>query len=105
GIGQTSAVGIFPNGASPDGVEDMSGNVWEWCLSNWEWFLINYDNPALDPRDEDLRAGDVLRVLRGGSWHRFQDYARAVYRNLYQAAERNLNAGFRVVLCRPPSSS
>ncbi len=96
-IGQTSAVGIFPNGASPDGVEEMSGNVWEWCLSN-------YDNPAIDPREEDLRAGNVSRVLRGGSW--FYDHlsARAVYRNDFHPAYRYVSSGFRLVVLRPPSS-
>lgn len=95
-LNQTSAVGIFPNGASPYGVMDMSGNVREWCLSN-------YENPALLAAKENLR-NDKRRVLRGGSWYGNQMFARAVYRNLNHPASRNLNIGFRVVcsVC-PPS--
>ncbi len=96
GIGQTSAVGIFPNGASPYGVEEMSGNVWEWCLSS-------YDNPALDARKENLRT-DKSRVLRGGSWNVNLVIARAVFRNFSLPAFRVNVVGFRVVVFRPPSS-
>jgi len=52
---QTSAVGLYPQGASPFGVLDLSGNVWEFCLNK-------FDKP------DDLSLGGTdRRVLRGGS--------------------------------------
>jgi formylglycine-generating enzyme required for sulfatase activity/pimeloyl-ACP methyl ester carboxylesterase len=97
-IEQTSAVGIFPNGKSPYEVEEMSGNVWEWCLSN-------YDKPATEARKENLRTDD-RRVLRGGSWVIGNVNARAVSRNdlVNLPRVRNVIIGFRVCRSvRPPS--
>jgi formylglycine-generating enzyme required for sulfatase activity len=88
GIGQTSAVGIFPHGASPDGVLDMSGNVWQWCLTE-------YNNPAPDAASENISATN-RRVLRGGSWYDFRNVARAVHRGNYSPDSRLINFGFRV---------
>ena len=65
GYAETAPVGRFPGGASPFGVLDMAGNVWEWCA---DW----YDPDAYTRYAKgDLRppASGTLMVLRGGSWN------------------------------------
>lgn len=89
GIGQTSAVGIFPQGASPYGVLEMSGNVWEWCLNEYN-----------DPEKIDV-SGTANRVVRGGSWDLNQVSARASFRYDADPDYRFDYSGFRVVV-RPP---
>ena len=88
-IGNTSAVGTFPKGASPCGALDMSGNVWEWCLTKWR---DDYSSKA----DEDPEGND-MRVLRGGSYYNDARSVRCAYRDWYSPGNRNINVGFRVV--------
>jgi formylglycine-generating enzyme required for sulfatase activity len=93
GIGRTSAVGMFPDGASPYGVLDMSGNVWDWCLTQWRSSYEETENN--DP------AGDARRVLRGGAFPDDQDSARAAARGGLAPAGRSRNVGFRCVVRSP----
>lgn len=88
-IGQTTAVGVYPNGASPYGLMDVTGNVLEWCLSS-------YRNPQIESQKENLST-DESRVLRGGSWFAHNLDARAVFRYAYRPARRYFNFGFRVL--------
>jgi hypothetical protein len=68
GVSRTTPVGIYPYGASAEGVLDLIGNVWEWCLNE-------YRNPT-----RAQRQGIGPRVLRGGSWLDVRGYARAAFR-------------------------
>ena len=59
--GETRPVGQYPKGASPYGVRDMAGQVWEWTTSIYQ----PYPYQAEDGRES--MAGSAPRVARGGS--------------------------------------
>ncbi len=75
-IAHTSPVDSFPNGASPYGCYDMTGNVWEWTDSRW---------------DKDKGA----KVLRGGSWIYSSHFCRCAYRLCLSPDFWSNNIGFR----------
>ncbi|HOF86921.1 MAG TPA: SUMF1/EgtB/PvdO family nonheme iron enzyme [Armatimonadota bacterium] len=80
--GKTAPVGSYPVGASPYGVLDMAGNVWEWCDS---WYKAN-----------------ETRVLRGGSWYGGSpDLFRAASRLDDNPADSDYRFGFRCVSRSP----
>jgi len=103
GIGGTSAVGCFPSGASPAGLLDASGNVWEWTRSLWG---KDFDKPEFTypysqrlQERENLQADrNIYRILRGGSWYYVSRYARCAFRFRLDPVDRNDNIGFRVSL-------
>ena len=88
GLKRTTPAGQYPDGASPYGVCDMAGNVWEWCLNE-------YDNPE----NTDL-AGTARRALHGSSWYSSLDRARCACRYSDEPDARFGDFGFRVV-CGP----
>jgi serine/threonine-protein kinase len=98
--GDTTPVGAFPQGASPFGLLDMAGNVWEWTRSLWGKGPRNLQFRYLyDPADgrENLDATEAMfRVVRGGSFLVARDRARCAYRYGYFVGTRLDSFGFRV---------
>jgi serine/threonine-protein kinase len=82
GPGHPTPVGLYPAGATPEGVLDLAGNVWEWVD---EWYDQN----------------KTERVIRGGSWFMGSRYLQAAYRLMDHPDYRDGHIGFRVVRAVP----
>jgi len=91
-VGDTSAVGCFPGGATPYGCEEMSGNVWEWCATKWQNNYEEYRN------DNTIDRTDVSRVLRGGAFYNDGRLVRCAYRLGSGPDLGDYSRGFRVVV-------
>jgi formylglycine-generating enzyme required for sulfatase activity len=63
----TSAVGSYPAGASPNGALDMAGNVLEWTNDFYD-AKFYATSPASNPIGPELRTAYFNRVARGGSY-------------------------------------
>jgi formylglycine-generating enzyme required for sulfatase activity len=87
----TAPVGSYPAGASPYGMLDMAGNVWEWTQ---DWYLDTFyqGSPFRNPLGPS--AGEH-RVVRGGSWINEAKYLRAAFRSGYEPATWSGILGFR----------
>jgi formylglycine-generating enzyme required for sulfatase activity len=70
----TAPVGSFPEGATPERIHDLAGNVWEWCRDG----LPN------------------ARVLKGGSYFNGERYLAAAPRNTLHPEGSESVVGFRV---------
>ena len=79
-VGATTPVGRYPDGATPEGLMDMAGNVWEWMQDLW---------------DDDRFP--VARSLRGGSWFSNGLYLRCSARNVLHPDLRLKDFGFRLL--------
>ncbi|HWY50136.1 MAG TPA: SUMF1/EgtB/PvdO family nonheme iron enzyme [Chthoniobacterales bacterium] len=91
GYPESSPVGVFPLGASPFGIEDMAGNVWEWCLDYYELY-----RPGLKVNPRGSTAG-TKRVHRGGSWKSRFSSLRTTVRSSNVPGFSCNDLGFRIV--------
>jgi formylglycine-generating enzyme required for sulfatase activity len=89
---RTTPVGAYPTGASPEGIHDLSGNVWEWTVSLYQPYPYRPDDGREDPQAEGPR------VVRGGSWLSPQWYARCAFRGRGHPDGFYFGLGFRVVV-------
>lgn len=89
-LNRTTSVGMYPEGKSFQGVDDLAGNVWEWCLNKYD-----------DPTQTAVDGTDDWRGLRGGSWLDPADHCRAAFRGLRHnrltERLRGASVGFRVI--------
>ena len=88
GLRGTAAAGSFGEGASPYGVEDMTGNVWEWTA---DWYQPYPGNTVEDPY-----YGEKFRVTRGGGWFDVEAQSTTFNRNAADPTKTaNDDLGFR----------
>lgn len=92
GLGTTTPVGSFPDGASPFGVLDLAGNVDEWTSTLYAPYP---GAPADVPAVEDWAADP--HITRGGAFRHDVDLARCARRHgAYETDLVAVGIGFRL---------
>ena len=88
--GSTVPVGSFPEGAAPNGVLQLIGNVWEWTSSDFE---------ITDEKGRPVVGDMLMKSIRGGSFDTyFSCQATSHFRTGLACLARTHNTGFRCVL-------
>ena len=91
GFAESSPVGSYPRGASPFGIEDLAGNVFEWCHDFFEEYK---GKERVNPRGP---MNGSKRVYRGGSWKSRVSSLRASARQFNLPDYSSNDVGFRIV--------
>ncbi|MBP1703270.1 MAG: beta-propeller repeat protein [Chloroflexi bacterium] len=94
-IGDVTTVGSYLDGASPYGVLDMSGNVWEWTA---DWYAADYYATLADETSNPTGpVSGSARVIRGGSWADDRYQCRITDRFQFNPLGSDNALGFRCV--------
>jgi formylglycine-generating enzyme required for sulfatase activity len=90
GFLELAPVGSFPDGRTPEGIEDLAGNAAEWV---YDWYAPEYPSAdAVNPKGPDM--GD-RRVVRGGGYLHGRAWLRGASREKESPGERLPYIGFR----------
>lgn len=90
----TTAAGAFPEGASPDGVLDLCGNVREWTRDTFHADYYSW-SPSQDPVAPE--EGGYVKTVRGGSFGSWEEDARVPVRQRLGREGHYAHVGFRCV--------
>nr|WP_278003647.1 formylglycine-generating enzyme family protein [Nodosilinea sp. TSF1-S3] len=90
-IGQTTLAGKYP--ANRWGLQDMHGNIAEWCYDNWH---SSYEGAPIEGSAWLSRNEYDSHVIRGGSWLSKARDCRSAYREACGPSIVGLSIGFRV---------
>ncbi|MFN7117047.1 MAG: SUMF1/EgtB/PvdO family nonheme iron enzyme [Saprospiraceae bacterium] len=74
------------------GLYDMSGNVWEWVKDCYHSHYEHAPNDGTAWEEENC----LKRVLRGGSWYRYDKRPRVSNRDKASPTEHRTTCGFRI---------
>ncbi len=96
---RTTPVGAYPMGATPEGVQDIAGNVWEWCRDVWKEDAQE-SRVSMGGNPENNDGDPAARVLRGGAWFDNADCLRTSYRLWNHVWGRSIIIGFRCCVVR-----
>lgn len=98
-IGKTSPVDKYKTGASPRGVMDMSGNVWEWLSDMFQSGQDIVDISDLDVEEDDVPSYNMM-IMKGGAWSRPESDSNLSGMNVAMPEEEANDRGFRVAIAK-----
>jgi len=93
---KTAPVNYYESGASPFGLLNMSGNVWEWCS---DYYIYGYYKTIKEEISRNPRGPEksTMRTIRGGAWNTEPFVTRTTMRLGINPNVSLVNLGFRCV--------
>ncbi len=98
--------GSFPAGATPTGIHDLVGNVWEWVNDDYQPYKgSSYKNPAFEGEykvTRGLSASDIGHFPGATYFTVLKQFARAGYRQFLYPDDGAPDLGFRCASAKKP---